>query len=101
VNTVLESVPVADESLGGTNDILSFSCWQKPGMQGVQWKRPLISMDKFDNVFNLSTPVNIIYAHGSPGMGWPTYHGSKNRCLGVWNVTSGDFRRNDFFCGLF
>ncbi len=78
-----------DKELGGTTDILSFGGSEVNGITTIEFVRPLITGDRFDNGINGKTDTSFIWAYGEDD-DWEAQHQEQGR--GVFNVQTGATR---------
>lgn len=75
-----------DKELGGTTDIVSFGGAEKNGITTIEFVRPMITGDRFDNDIYSKTDTSIIWAYGKDD-DWKTQHQEQGR--GSFNVQTG------------
>jgi len=78
-----------DKELGGTTDILLFGGTEVNGITTIEFVRPLITGDRFDNDIHGKTDTSFIWAYGEDD-DWQTKHQEQGR--GVFNVQTGATR---------
>jgi hypothetical protein len=75
-----------DKELGGTTDIKLFGGSEMNGITKIEFMRPLITGDRFDNDIRRRTDTSIIWAYGE-GDDWKVQHQEQGR--GSFNVQTG------------
>jgi hypothetical protein len=75
-----------DKELGGTTDIVSFGGAEKNGITTIEFVRPMITGDRFDNDIHRKTDTSIIWAYGEDD-DWIAQHQEQGR--GSFNVQTG------------
>jgi len=83
---------VKDTSVGGTNDVYSWSGSQSDGETIFTFQRKLVTNDTIGDKPITNGLANIIWAFG---FGWPSYHGQANRGKIKINLITGASQQNE------
>jgi hypothetical protein len=75
-----------DKELGGTMDIMAFGGSELNGITTIEFVRPLITGDRFDNSIQRKTDTSIIWAYGEND-DWEAQHQEQGR--GSFNIQTG------------